>query len=94
MGVFSSCVCLGSPAMCSLDVKQYLMTNAFTLVGCHDPHTISAIFTLMERIWFFVFTIKKEIPRQAPVAHACTPSYLRGRDQEDCSSKPAQGNSS
>jgi hypothetical protein len=24
-----------------------------------------------------------------PVAHACNPSYSRGRDQEDCSSKPA-----
>jgi hypothetical protein len=28
------------------------------------------------------------------VAHACNPSYLGGRDQEDCSSKPAQANSS
>jgi hypothetical protein len=31
---------------------------------------------------------------QAPVAHACNPSYSGGRDQEDCSSKPAQANSS
>jgi hypothetical protein len=30
---------------------------------------------------------------QVPVAHACNPSYLGGRDQEDCSSKPAQANS-
>jgi hypothetical protein len=29
-----------------------------------------------------------------PVAHACHPSYSRGRDQEDHSSKPAQANSS
>jgi hypothetical protein len=28
------------------------------------------------------------------VAHACNPSYSGGRDQEDCSLKPAQGNSS
>jgi hypothetical protein len=28
------------------------------------------------------------------VAHACNSRYSRGRDQEDCSSKPAQGNSS
>jgi hypothetical protein len=28
------------------------------------------------------------------VAHACNPSYSGGRDQEDLSSKPAQGNSS
>jgi hypothetical protein len=27
-------------------------------------------------------------------AHACDPSYLGGRDQEDHSSKPAQANSS
>jgi hypothetical protein len=26
---------------------------------------------------------------QAPVAHVCNPSYSGGRDQEDCSSKPA-----
>jgi hypothetical protein len=29
----------------------------------------------------------------APVAHACNPSYSRGRDQEDHGSKPAQPNS-
>jgi hypothetical protein len=28
-------------------------------------------------------------PDQVPVAHACNPSYLGGRDQEDHSSKPA-----
>jgi hypothetical protein len=26
-------------------------------------------------------------------AHTCNPSYSGGRDQEDCSSKPAQANS-
>jgi hypothetical protein len=31
---------------------------------------------------------------QAPAAHACNPSYSGGRDQEDCSWKPAQENSS
>jgi hypothetical protein len=31
---------------------------------------------------------------RAPVAHACNPSYSRGRDQEDHSSKPAQVKSS
>jgi hypothetical protein len=29
-----------------------------------------------------------------PVAHTCNPSYPRSRDEEDHSSKPAQGNSS
>jgi hypothetical protein len=29
----------------------------------------------------------------APRLHAYTPSYSGGRDQEDCSSKPAQANS-
>jgi hypothetical protein len=29
-----------------------------------------------------------------PVAHDCYPSYSGGRDQEDCGSKPAKGNSS
>jgi hypothetical protein len=28
------------------------------------------------------------------VAHSCNPSYLGGRDQEDCISKPAGANSS
>jgi hypothetical protein len=31
---------------------------------------------------------------QAPMAHACNPSYSGGRDQEDPSSKPAWVNSS
>jgi hypothetical protein len=31
---------------------------------------------------------------QAPVTYTCNPSYLGGRDQEDCSSKLAQANSS
>jgi hypothetical protein len=31
---------------------------------------------------------------RAPVAHACNPSYIGGRDQEDHGSKPAQANSS
>jgi hypothetical protein len=29
-----------------------------------------------------------------PMAHACNPSYLGGREQEDCSLKPALANSS
>jgi hypothetical protein len=30
---------------------------------------------------------------QQPMAHACNPSYSGGRDQEDCSLKPAWGKS-
>jgi hypothetical protein len=30
---------------------------------------------------------------QVPVAHSCNPSYSGGRDQEDCSLKPAWTNS-
>jgi hypothetical protein len=37
---------------------------------------------------------KKNFKRLVPVAHACNPSYLGGRDQEDLSSKPAWANSS
>jgi hypothetical protein len=33
--------------------------------------------------------VPKTVYSQAPLAHACNPSYLGGRDQEDCSSKPA-----
>jgi hypothetical protein len=37
---------------------------------------------------------KYKMSCQAPVAHTYNPSYSRGRDQEDHSSKPAQANSS
>jgi hypothetical protein len=30
----------------------------------------------------------------SPISHAYNPSYLGGRDQEDCGSKPAQANRS
>jgi hypothetical protein len=36
----------------------------------------------------------KNVVDWAPVAHACDPSYSRGKDQEDCGSKPAWANSS
>jgi hypothetical protein len=36
---------------------------------------------------------KKRERGQALVAHTCNPSYSGGRGQEDCVSKPAQGNS-
>jgi hypothetical protein len=36
----------------------------------------------------------KELSCWAPVAHACNPSYLGGRDQDDHGWKPAQANSS
>jgi hypothetical protein len=38
--------------------------------------------------------IKTKCMGQALVAHTCNPSYSEGRDQEDHSVKPAQGNSS
>jgi type I restriction-modification system DNA methylase subunit len=37
---------------------------------------------------------KKKILSQAPVTHACYPSYSGGRNQEDHNSRPAQANSS
>jgi hypothetical protein len=37
---------------------------------------------------------RKVNPSQVLVTHAYYPSYSGGRDQEDCSSKPAQANSS
>jgi hypothetical protein len=36
---------------------------------------------------------KKKKVCPAPVAHACNPSYLGDRDQEDQGSEPAQTNS-
>jgi hypothetical protein len=37
---------------------------------------------------------KKKKSRRTPVAHAHKPSYSGGRDQKDCSLKPAPANSS
>jgi hypothetical protein len=39
-------------------------------------------------------SFKKETSSWVPVAHTCNPSYSGGRDQEDCSLKPAPANSS
>jgi hypothetical protein len=36
----------------------------------------------------------KQWASQAPMAHTCNTSYSGGRDQQDCSSKPTQANSS
>jgi hypothetical protein len=36
---------------------------------------------------------RKQTYSQVAVAHACNPSYSKGRDQEDGGSKPAQINS-
>jgi hypothetical protein len=38
--------------------------------------------------------LKNPSMSQVPVAHACNPSYLGGRDQEIHGSKPAQANNS
>jgi hypothetical protein len=37
---------------------------------------------------------KKKKVGQAPMDHVCNLSYSEGRDQEDCSLKPTQANSS
>jgi hypothetical protein len=39
-----------------------------------------------------ISSVKKKKKSRVLVAHACNPSYSRGRDQEDRSSKPAQAN--
>jgi hypothetical protein len=33
----------------------------------------------------------KNVPRWAPVAHACNPSHSGVKDQEDCGLKPVPG---
>jgi hypothetical protein len=40
--------------------------------------------------WSF---LSKFNTKPSTVAHICNPSYLRGRDWEDCGLKPAQANS-
>jgi hypothetical protein len=41
-------------------------------------------------------TIRKKflLKELGAVTHTCNPGYSGGRDQEDCSSKPAQANTS
>jgi hypothetical protein len=38
--------------------------------------------------------LEKKKMGQPPEAYACNPSYLEGRDQEDCGSISSQANSS
>jgi hypothetical protein len=38
--------------------------------------------------------VKSKLTSREPVAHTCNPRYSGYRDQEDCSSRPAQANSS
>jgi hypothetical protein len=47
---------------------------------------------IYNKIFIFI-TQETRISSWVPVAHACTPSYLGGRDQEDPSSKQTQANS-
>jgi hypothetical protein len=46
------------------------------------------------RIWGQPVLPKNFQASRAPEAHAYNPSYLGGWGQEDCSSRPAQANSS
>jgi hypothetical protein len=56
---------------------------------CVNP---SEFINLFKNDWFLFCKIYYNI--QALVAHDHKPGYLRGRDQEDCSLKPAWANSS
>jgi hypothetical protein len=54
-------------------------------------------FLLFLLLCFFVlifFSFKKEVWSWVLVAHTYNPSYSGGRDQEDCSLKPSEANSS
>jgi hypothetical protein len=54
------------------------------------------VMTSRDTIWkhsiFYNNILKrtKQKGQLGTVVHACNPSYLRGRDREDCSSMPAQ----
>jgi hypothetical protein len=50
-------------------------------------------YMLIDLLLIFIQLEKKEMD-QALVAHICIPSYSGGREQEDCTSKPAWENSS
>jgi hypothetical protein len=41
----------------------------------------------------YILHLKMTKVIRAPMAHACSPSYFEGRDQEDCGSKPAWADS-
>jgi hypothetical protein len=44
------------------------------------------------RAWLYYLAREPGLKKQRldTVAHACNPSYLGGRDQKDCGSRPAQ----
>jgi hypothetical protein len=52
----------------------------------------SVLLMTTEKLWLFFYSKCFTNFSQAPVAHACNPSYSGGRHQEDHSLKPAQGN--
>jgi hypothetical protein len=57
-----------------------IQSNQYKLYVCTEiPHYTPSICTIT--VW-------------APVAHACSPNYLGGRDLEDQGSKPTWANSS
>jgi hypothetical protein len=49
--------------------------------------TLRAAFLLVKQFYY-----QRSDASWVLVAHACNPSYSEGRDQEDCSSKPAWAN--
>jgi hypothetical protein len=56
------------------------------LISCHLPISWIKI-AVLPQLWRMNVS-------WVPVVHACNPSCSGGRDQEDCSSKPAQANHS
>jgi hypothetical protein len=70
-----------------------LILVSFHEVWCHIIYILTAQYT-------FTTLIKKQIKNnkiytgQVLVAHASNPSYLGGKDQENCGLKPARANSS
>jgi hypothetical protein len=55
--------------------------------------TFRAVYSRQAPSYLWLLTFLKLEASWALVAHACSPSYSGGRDQEDHGSKPAQANS-
>jgi hypothetical protein len=66
---------------------QFLQNNWGTVICTGKEITVVLEFD-------YLTILRNQIYCWAQMAHACNPSYSGGRDQENCSLKPAQANSS
>jgi hypothetical protein len=71
----------------SIKVSKFSSSNNYETIPFSKPYEQNLNLRLSS--WMFIADLS-----QAPVAHACNPSYSEGRDQEDHGWKPPRASSS